>query len=110
MKRGAFFSLAAIFIFFIMCVCGRTELYDENQIPPGMEMKKIDRLNIIVPEGTKIFEKSPGKGGAIFIETTSEYMARQLVDIEEHFAKIEKNIGKLKEEVEILKEAVEELK
>lgn len=80
---------------------------DENRtngmtIRPGMELKKIGGLNLIVPEGTQIYRN----GAQLIMEEADDYTARNLKEMKSRLDKVEKGQEELKNEFEKLRDAV----
>jgi len=104
MKKIMPFLLVLIFILTITFIYAQE---DEYEAPPGMEIKKVGNLKLVVPKGAKVEEA--GGGGLLMMESTSEYASRKFLEMEERFEKIEKYQEELKKEIEQLKEAVSKL-
>jgi len=68
-------------------------------IPPGMELRKVGKIDILLPEGTKITKV----GNRMITEGIREYIARRFLDIEDSLDKIKKEQDALKKEIEDLK-------
>lgn len=68
-------------------------------IPPGMELRKVGKINILLPEGTKISKV----GNRIITEGANEYMARRFLEIEARFEAIKKEQDALRKIIEDLK-------
>jgi hypothetical protein len=65
---------------------------------PGMQTVKVGDVNLLVPEGSIIYEQ----GGILTLEGPSEYAARRFKVIELHLREIDKTIGELIEKVQNL--------
>lgn len=70
--------------------------------PPGMEITRVKRHNILLPKGIYIYQK----GGAIYWEGISEYVSRKLFEMKEHFTQIGTEQKELKKEIEELKKII----
>jgi len=70
----------------------------ESEIPPGMELKKVGGINLMVPEGAKLYKR----GAVTVMEGASAYSARRLNDIESRLDKVEENIKELDKKVSAL--------
>jgi len=101
-------KIALIFLIFVFSAAlayGEENKEKEITLRPGMELKKIGGINMIVPEGTEIYEEN----GQFRVEGVEEYAARRFRKTEERMAELEENQRELKEEIRKLKEGVEEL-
>ena len=101
MKITKLFLLLGVFVFTTMCAYG----YDSEKetglkVPAGMEIKKVGNVNAVVPKGTEV----TNEGGAVVIESTSQYVSRKLEDLERRIDKMEAEQEKLQEEIKELKE------
>ena len=67
--------------------------------PPGMEIRKIGGINMMVPEGTQFYTQ----GSQLKMEEASEYSARRFKEMDERFQKMEEKQRKLEEEVKELR-------
>ena len=79
-KMGLFaiiFSLVFLAVPVFLQSSGHAE---EEEIPEGMEIKKVGDLQILVPKGANV-EKT-GKGGLITVESTSEFTSRKILELE----------------------------
>ena len=103
-KIFIFFSILALIIIFPSVLIAKEET-KEQDIPTGMQIVEIGGANVLVPEGTKVRKK----GGLIILESTSEYAARKISDIEEQIGQLEKEDKRLEKEIEILKLLMEEM-
>jgi len=79
---------------------------EEIEVPPGMEIIKINDTNVIAIKGTKIKKK----GDLLIIEGTKEFVARRFLEVDKQFSKIEEKTKYLEREINILKETLNELK
>jgi len=78
----------------------------EEEVPPGMEIIKINDTKVITIKGTKIKKK----GDLLVIEGTKEFVARKFLDVDGHFSEIEEKTKRLEKEINELKETLNELK
>ena len=69
-----------------------------NNPLPGMEIRKIGGINMMVPEGTQFYMQ----GAQLKMEEASEYSARRFKEMDERFRKMEERQLKLEEEVKEL--------
>ena len=67
-----------------------------------MELRKVGDARVLMPKGGKIFKA----GDALVVETSGEYIAWELLELEGRFDKIEREQETLKEEIKYLKEAI----
>jgi len=91
MKKIVFIVLAAGFLVSLFALRPSAEeeyLVGGIVVPPGMDVIKVGTANVLVPEGTQVFEKK----GLITIETIGQYTARRLIEIEERFVAIETRV------------------
>ena len=71
----------------------------EPVIRPGMELRKVGGLNLIVPEGSEIYKDR----GRWVMEEPEAFAARNFKEIKSRLDKLEKENQSLKDEVEKLK-------
>jgi hypothetical protein len=108
MREIKLFLLFFVFFTSTMYIYAQEDKLDDKiQTPPGMEIKKVGDLNIVVPRGAEV--RRTEKVGLIFVESTDQYVSRQLLEMEDRFAKIEAEQEELKKEIELLKEAIDQL-
>ncbi len=72
-------------------------------IPPGMELRKIGSLNLIVPEGSRIRKDR----SQWIMEGPEDFAARSISEIKKRLDGIEKEQGELKKSIEELKAVME---
>jgi len=77
----------------------------DSRMPPGMAVKKIDRINVVVPKDAKIYKK----GMTASVEGGDEYAARKFIDVDDRFAKNESTMETLKKELLELKKEIRAL-
>ncbi|MFA4981482.1 MAG: hypothetical protein WC592_03320 [Candidatus Omnitrophota bacterium] len=105
-----------VFVLFLAAatVCAQDNIekkYDEKSggsttkttIRPGMEIKKIGGLNMVVPEGTQIYRK----GAQLMIESPEDYSARNIKEMKTRVENLEKEQAGMKDDIETLKKALE---
>ncbi|MDO8525575.1 MAG: hypothetical protein Q7S07_03705 [Candidatus Omnitrophota bacterium] len=73
-----------------------------NRLRPGMEIRNIGGINMVVPEGTQYYTE----GSQLKMEEAGEYAARRFKDSDERFKKLEDRIRKMEKEVQNLQEAL----
>lgn len=73
-------------------------------IPPGMEMRKVGNINMIVPEGTQIRKN----GSNLIMEGPDEYVARNVREIKGRLTEIETRQLAQEEKLDGLKQAISE--
>ena len=73
-----------------------------NDLRPGMEVRKVGGINMVVPEGTQFYME----GSQLKMEEASEYSARRFKDVDERFKAMEAREKKLEEEIKALQEAL----
>jgi chaperonin cofactor prefoldin len=79
---------------------------DEVELRPGMEIKKVGSITMIVPEGTQLYRKN----GRIFMEGPDEYAARRFKAAEGRFKALEERFKKAEEKLEALADEIKQLK
>ncbi len=72
-----------------------------NQLRPGMELRSIGGINMVVPEGTQYYTE----GSQVKMEEASEYAARRFKDADERFKSLEDRVSNMEKEVKILQGA-----
>jgi len=76
------------------------------QVPPGMELRKIGGINMVVPNGLKVY-----KDGPVFrMEEDGGYSARRFKETDERFNKLEEAQKKLEEDIAQLRKAIESIR
>ena len=106
MKKITLFLLIVILIFsntFIMAQGDKEK--EEKKVPPGMEIMQAGNAELLVPKGMK----TQKKGDLIVLETSEEYVARRLFDMDERLAKIEAEEKALAEKIEQLNKTLSEI-
>jgi peptidoglycan hydrolase CwlO-like protein len=98
MKKKVIYLVIAL-VFYAVFVSA-----EDNNPPAGMKIEKVGDLQILVPEGVEV--RRTGKGGLISVETTEEYLSRQLLDMERRIEEIENQQKDLKSEIERLNEVI----
>jgi len=71
-------------------------------IPPGMELKKIGSLNLVVPIGAQIRKDR----SQWIMEGPEDFAARSISEIKARLDDMEKEQGELKKSIEELKESI----
>lgn len=97
--------LCSIVLLFLI-LFARPIFAEEAELRPGMELKKIGAINVIVPKGSEIYEKN----GLYILESAEEYAARKFKDVEERFALLEERAESAENKLEKLTVEIEELK
>jgi hypothetical protein len=77
----------------------------DTEVPPGMEIIQIGKVNVLVPKGIKVRKE----GGLVILENIRDYVARRLLDMEERLAEIKARQEKLRGEVEDLEKVLKEI-
>jgi hypothetical protein len=82
-------KISALALIMFFCSNGNGFSEEKNSqgftIGPGMEIKKIADVNLLVPIGTQVRQE----GSLIVVETTGEYAARKFIDIDSRFKGLE---------------------
>ncbi len=99
--------LSFVIIFLATTTCPALAA-DKDNIPPGMEIRKVGDLQILVPKGAEVTRT--GKGGLIRIESTSEYTSRELIEINRRLESLQKNQEMLNNKLHELQEAIDALR
>jgi CheY-like chemotaxis protein len=74
---------------------------NDQPIPPGMELLKVGMTEILIPQGTKVFDK----GSQLVLEPPEQFWSRRIKDLEEEIARLQDDQEKIKKEMEELKQA-----
>lgn len=77
-----------------------------NKLRPGMELRKIGGINMIVPEGAKIYKQ----GAMLIMEDDGDYSARRFKDMNNRFFRLEERTKVLEEKNKKLEDEVKELR
>ena len=93
MKKTFFYTAIFSFLFFAGIALGAEDKGQQSatNIPPGMEVIKVGKANVVVPKGTKIRRG----GDVMFLENINEYSARKFSEIEDRLSKIEATLSEL---------------
>jgi chromosome segregation ATPase len=76
------------------------------KLRPGMEIIRENGVNIVVPEGGRVYKETAGYSR---IESATEYSARKFKDMEERLKKIEEKQQAIMERLEEIESAPKEL-
>ncbi|MBL7073404.1 MAG: hypothetical protein ISS33_06510 [Candidatus Omnitrophica bacterium] len=93
-KIGFFYVTAAVVLGFSVCAFAQEE---PEEVPAGMEVVYIGNTKKIVPAGTKVHRKK----GFMVLESTPEYVARKMKDIQEQFTEIKKEQQEIKDDLKV---------
>ncbi|MFH1189618.1 MAG: hypothetical protein V1682_02870 [Candidatus Omnitrophota bacterium] len=74
-------------------------------IPPGMELRKIGGISMIVPEGTQVSKKS----GLVVMEGPDEFAARNIYEMRGRLMTLEERQHDVEKELNDLKETISKL-
>lgn len=80
--------------------------YDVDEkitVRPGMELRKIGGVNMLVPEGAEVYYDK----GRYLVEGFGEYAARRFKETDERLSRIETGLISLNDEIEALRKTVE---
>jgi len=120
MKRIAYIFFAAFLIGLIPLRCPAEEQdetgYDETytssdskeaaiDIPPGMELRKMGSIKMIVPKGTQVRKKN----SLVIMEGPDEYAARNIYEMNGRLMGLEAKQLNIEKELDGLKQAILEL-
>ncbi len=72
------------------------------EVDPGMELRRVGGLNMIVPKGTQVHQD----GSLQVMEGPDEYAARNIMEVKTRIGEMEKAQKEMREEVDSLKEAI----
>lgn len=75
---------------------------EDIPLKPGMELRKIGGINLLIPEGAKVY----GQNGQYFVETPEEFTARRIKELEGRLETMENKVTGLNEEMEALKSEI----
>jgi hypothetical protein len=71
-------------------------------IPPGMELRKVGSISMIVPEGTQVSRKN----SLVVMEGPDEYAARNIYEMKGRLMALEAQQHDLKKELDDLRETI----
>lgn len=101
-RKISFFLLVS-FVFAVTVILAQEhETHEEGEditIRPGMELKKLGGINMLVPEDTQVYRDR----GRWIMEGPDEYAARRFKDVETRLQAVESEQEKLRQELERLK-------
>ena len=92
-----------LLIFALLFSLGACLFAQDNQteeIPPGMETIQVGTAKAIAPKGTKVYKRD----NIITMESTQEFLARKVVEIEGRLTELEDEKERLKKDIEELKQ------
>lgn len=72
---------------------------NETNVPPGMEIKTVDNINVLIPKGSRIYKT----GNVLQIESVSEYSAREFEDLKKRIDSLDNKCEMMQKEIDILK-------
>jgi len=75
------------------------------QLYPGMEIKKVGDVNVLIPKGSKLRHEND----LLVIESTDEYAAPRFIEMDKRLTKLEAGQQELKAEVKELKTTIQNL-
>ena len=75
------------------------------EVPPGMELRKIGTIKMVVPKGTQVSKK----GSLVVMEGPDEYAARNIYEMNGRLMGLEARQMNIERETESLKQTVLEL-
>ena len=75
---------------------------DANTLRPGMEMRKVGGINMVVPEGVQFYRQ----GAQVKMEEAPEYSARRFKETDERLKNIEDKQDKADKEIKELRELI----
>lgn len=102
MKKCFLFIFLIILIF--TCPVNAQDSIKEEPAPEGMEVREIGQTKVRIPKGMKL----TGGKGVIIQEDLTEYVAREISNMQEQIAKIESKQEELKKEIAELKKSLED--
>lgn len=104
MRVFRLFLLIFMFVFSAADVFAKDKGAPPNTgIPLGMEWKKVNGVNMLVPEGTRITKK----GSLLMVEGRDEYAVRKLSEMKVRFNQLEAEQKELKEVIKNLTKIIE---
>ena len=79
---------------------------DTQPLSPGMEVKNVGGINVIVPQGTRVHKE----GSQIVYEDLGEYLGRRFHELEQLVFVMQKEISRQSAQLEALRQDLEALK
>ena len=100
-------TILAIFILSLLCYLSPVfaEKQDKQEVAEGMEIVKPGGVNILVPKGAKVTKKD----GLIEVESTTEYVVRNLGKIQQRLENIEAEARENRQKIEKLQQALDDM-
>lgn len=77
-----------------------------NKLRPGMELRKIGGINMVVPEGTQVYKQ----GAMLIMEEDGDYSARRFKIMDERFNKLDERLQKIEAEIAELRNLLNKAK
>lgn len=107
MRDAGFLILIFVFLFMATSIYAEEEYekWDKDNIPEGMEIRKVGDLRVLVPEDSKMRKV----GDLLVVESPSEYYRRTMLEVKKDIEALEKSQGELKKELSELKKTVDEI-
>jgi hypothetical protein len=97
--------ILGLLLVFILAIAAIAAGKAREDVPPGMEIITIDKVNYLVPKGTKVFERN----GTLVLESRSEYMVRRFDLLDQELKLIRTQEESLATEIKALKDKITEL-
>jgi response regulator RpfG family c-di-GMP phosphodiesterase len=94
--------LLGIFLFMLV-IPGHPCLAQEEsdqKVPPGMELLKVGKTEILIPQGTKVTDK----GSQLVLEPPEQFWSRRVKDMEEEIARLKDEQEKIKRDIEEIRQ------
>lgn len=95
-KKSAILLLAVIFTLLSPAFCEEEQKSGDVGIPPGMEVRKISDVNVLVPRGAILHKVDD----VIVLESAEEYSARRFMEVGERLDRIEEQLRKFNDYME----------
>ncbi|MFC1631122.1 hypothetical protein ACFL1I_05165 [Candidatus Omnitrophota bacterium] len=92
-------------IIILTCSSALAEAREPAEVPPGMEVILVGKARVVVPKGLQVKKEL----GVMSIESTEEFLARRLMEIDNLLSKTETASAQLKTGLKQLQEDLAEL-
>lgn len=95
-----------VFIFFFSTILVWAQQYEEEEVPPGMQIIKVGPTRMVVPKDFKMHRE----GGLIVWENTNEYVARKIQGMQDELDELSRELEEIKGEVKQFRKVLDAIK
>lgn len=106
MRRTCIWVLA---VFFILCgspLWAQDKDYVDSEEHPGMEEKRVGDARVVAPKDARMYKH----GDLLVLESSGEYAARKLLEVDNRLARLEEENLRLRKEINEMRNELDEVK